>query len=74
MQFQADILGIPVLLPEGIESTASGRRRVRLVAGTFVPVYNSMTSRQAERIVTRYIPHHFRKRALGPEKTSGKTP
>lgn len=54
MQFQADILGIPVLLPEVIESTALG---AAYLAGLSSRLYNSIDEvAKQNRIVTRYTP------------------
>lgn len=54
MQFQADILGIPVLLPEVTESTALG---AAYLAGLSSGLYNSIDEvAKQNRIVTRYTP------------------
>ncbi len=54
MQFQADILGIPVLLPEVTESTALG---AAYLAGLNSRLFNSIEEvAKHNRIVTKYMP------------------
>jgi glycerol kinase len=54
MQFQADILGIPVLLPDIIESTALG---AAYLAGLASRLYNSIEEiAKHNRIVNKYYP------------------
>nr|HPO47220.1 FGGY-family carbohydrate kinase [Spirochaetota bacterium] len=55
MQFQADILGIPVLLPEVIESTALG---AAYLAGLSSGLYGAIDEvAKRNRIVKRYTPN-----------------
>jgi glycerol kinase len=55
MQFQADILGIPVLLPDITESTALG---AAYLAGLSMQLYNSIEEvAKHNHIVKKYVPH-----------------
>lgn len=54
MQFQADILGVPVLRPTLTEVTAKG---VALMAGQTIGLYDDNTIQQSWQLDTRFEPN-----------------
>ena len=69
MQFQADVLGVPVVVPEIPETTALG---AAYLAGVAVGEWSEEDVRAMWREAARYEPRDGRRRARAPAGGAGR--